>query len=380
MIRPQYFYDTLKSYGIDFYTGVPDSLLKSLCAYLTQNSESTKNIIAANEGGAIGLAAGHYLATKEIPVVYMQNSGIGNAVNPLLSLADEDVYRIPILLIVGWRGEPNIHDEPQHVKQGKITIPLFDTMGIKNEILATEEQDINAQIKRAVDYMQEKQTSYALIVKKGTFEKYKLSEKTEKYLELEREKAVQLVASALDNNSVVISTTGKISRELFEYREMKGENHEHDFLTVGSMGHSSQIALGIALAQKDRKVYCFDGDGAVIMHMGSLGIVGNLAPENFYHILFNNGAHDTVGGQPTIGFNINFIQIAHHLGYKSVISVDNENALQSILHSLDTYEAPVFLEIKVRKGSRDDLGRPTTTPIQNKQSFMDFLIDRNLDP
>ena len=380
MIRPQYFYDTLKSYGIDFYTGVPDSLLKSLCAYLTQNSESTKNIIAANEGGAIGLAAGHYLATKEIPVVYMQNSGIGNAVNPLLSLADEDVYRIPILLIVGWRGEPNIHDEPQHVKQGKITIPLFDTMGIKNEILATEEQDINAQIKRAVDYMQEKQTSYALIVKKGTFEKNKLSEKTEKYLELEREKAVQLVASALDNNSVVISTTGKISRELFEYREMKGENHEHDFLTVGSMGHSSQIALGIALAQKDRKVYCFDGDGAVIMHMGSLGIVGNLAPENFYHILFNNGAHDTVGGQPTIGFNINFIQIAHHLGYKSVISVDNENALQSILHSLDTYEAPVFLEIKVRKGSRDDLGRPTTTPIQNKQSLMDFLIDRNLDP
>lgn len=380
MIRPQYFYDTLKSYGIDFYTGVPDSLLKSLCAYLTQNSESTKNIIAANEGGAIGLAAGHYLATKEIPVVYMQNSGIGNAVNPLLSLADEDVYRIPILLIVGWRGEPNIHDEPQHVKQGKITIPLFDTMGIKNEILATGEQDINAQIKRAVDYMQEKQTPYALIVKKGTFEKYKLSEKTEKHLELEREKAVQLVASALDNNSVVVSTTGKISRELFEYREMKGENHEHDFLTVGSMGHSSQIALGIALAQEDRKIYCFDGDGAIIMHMGSLGIVGNLAPENFYHILFNNGAHDTVGGQPTIGFDINFIQIAHHLGYKSVISVDNENALQSILHSLDIYEAPVFLEIKVRKGSREDLGRPTTTPIQNKESLMDFLIDRNLDP
>ena len=378
MIRPQYFYDTLKSYGIDFYTGVPDSLLKSLCAYLTENSESTKNIIAANEGGAIGLAAGHYLATKEIPVVYMQNSGIGNAVNPLLSLADEDVYRIPILLIVGWRGEPNIHDEPQHVKQGKITIPLFDTMGIKNEILATEEQDINEQIKRAVDYMQEKQTPYTLIVKKGTFEKYKLSEKTEKHLELEREKAVQLVASALDDNSVVVSTTGKISRELFEYREMKGENHEHDFLTVGSMGHSSQIALGIALAQKNRKIYCFDGDGAIIMHMGSLGIVGNLAPKNFYHILFNNGAHDTVGGQPTIGFDINFIQIAHHLGYKSVISVDNENALQSILHSLDTYEAPVFLEIKVRKGSREDLGRPTTTPIQNKQSLMDFLMLTNL--
>ncbi|WP_315403763.1 phosphonopyruvate decarboxylase [Hoylesella saccharolytica] len=380
MIRPQYFYDTLKSYGIDFYTGVPDSLLKSLCAYLTENSESTKNIIAANEGGAIGLAAGHYLATKEIPVVYMQNSGIGNAVNPLLSLADEDVYRIPILLIVGWRGEPDIHDEPQHVKQGKITIPLFNTMGIKNEILATEEQEINTQIKRAVHYMQEKQTPYALIIKKGTFEKYKLSEKTEKHLELEREKAVQLVASALDDNSVVVSTTGKISRELFEYREMKGENHEHDFLTVGSMGHSSQIALGIALAQKNRKIYCFDGDGAIIMHMGSLGIVGNLAPKNFYHILFNNGAHDTVGGQPTIGFDINFIQIAHHLGYKSVISVDNENALQSILHSLDTYEAPVFLEIKVRKGSREDLGRPTTTPIQNKQSLMDFLIDRNLDP
>ena len=373
MIRPQFFYELLKENGTGFFTGVPDSLLKSFCAYLTDTVASKNHIIAANEGCAVGLAAGHYFATGRVPLVYMQNSGLGNTVNPLLSLADREVYSVPMLLVIGWRGEPNVHDEPQHVKQGKITIPLFDTMGIKNEILVTEEQEINTQIKRAVHYMQEQQTPYALIVKKGTFEKYKLSEKTEKHLELEREKAVQLVASALDDNSVVVSTTGKISRELFEYREMKGENHEHDFLTVGSMGHSSQIALGIALAQKGRKVYCFDGDGAIIMHMGSLGIVGNLAPKNFYHILFNNGAHDTVGGQPTIGFDINFIQIAHHLGYKSVISVDNENALQSILHSLDTYEAPVFLEIKVRKGSREDLGRPTTTPIQNKESLMNFL-------
>ena len=373
MIRPQFFYELLKENGTGFFTGVPDSLLKSFCAYLTDTAGSKNHIIAANEGCAVGLAAGHYFATGRVPLVYMQNSGLGNTVNPLLSLADREVYSVPMLLVIGWRGEPNVHDEPQHVKQGKITIPLFDTMGIKNEILVTEEQEINTQIKRAVHYMQEQQTPYALIVKKGTFEKYKLSEKTEKHLELEREKAVQLVASALDDNSVVVSTTGKISRELFEYREMKGENHEHDFLTVGSMGHSSQIALGIALAQKGRKVYCFDGDGAIIMHMGSLGIVGNLAPKNFYHILFNNGAHDTVGGQPTIGFDINFIQIAHHLGYKSVISVDNENALQSILHSLDTYEAPVFLEIKVRKGSREDLGRPTTTPIQNKESLMNFL-------
>ena len=373
MIRPSFFYNLLSEYGIEFYAGVPDSLLKNLCAYITDNADKKNNIIAANEGGAIGLAAGYHLATGGIPVVYMQNSGLGNTINPLLSLTDKEVYNMPVLLVIGWRGEPNVHDEPQHIKQGKVTIPLLDCMGIRNEIIADNENDLQAQIANAVNYMKTTNEVFALVVKKGTFDSYKLKNNRQYDYALEREEAIQMVAASMDKKAVVVSTTGKISRELFEYRENSEHAHHRDFLTVGSMGHASQIALGIALNKPDRNIYCFDGDGAVIMHMGSMGIVGEMAPKNFFHIVFNNGAHDSVGGQPTIGLNIDIPNIAACCGYKKVISVEKREELQEILTSLAANEGPVLLEIKVKKGSRDNLGRPTTTPIENKTALMDFI-------
>lgn len=373
MIRPEYFYNTLRGMGIDFYTGVPDSLLKDICAYITDHADRKNNIIAANEGGAVGLAAGYHLATGNIPVVYMQNSGLGNTVNPLMSLTDSDVYRIPVLLVIGWRGEPGVHDEPQHVKQGKTTLPLLDAMEIRHEIMSGDEAELEKQLAGGVRYMKETGRAFALVVKKGTFGKYKLQNGTHNPYTMEREEAIKAVAGAMDVKDIVVSTTGKISRELFEHRTATGEGHIRDFLTVGSMGHASQIALGIALNRPERNVYCFDGDGAAIMHMGGMGIVASMLPGNFYHIVFNNGAHDSVGGQPTIGFGIDLPKIAAGCGYKTVMSVATRSELDAILPTLPTLPAPLLLEIKVKKGSRDDLGRPTTTPVENKEALMSFL-------
>ena len=371
MIRPSFFYDTLKDSGIDFYAGVPDSLLKNLCAYITDHADAAHNIIAANEGGAMGLAAGHYLATGQIPVVYMQNSGEGNIINPLASLTDPDVYNIPVLLVIGWRGKPGVHDEPQHVKQGKVTTGLLNVMGIDYTVLSKEEDKADAQIKKAVAYMQATNNCYALVIEKDTFDAYTLQNVERNDLPMSREEAIQTVAAALGENDVIVSTTGMISRELFEYRTAMNEGHERDFLTVGSMGHASQIALGIALAKQDRKVWCFDGDGATIMHLGGMAIVANKACKNYIHVVFNNGAHDSVGGQPTVGLKVDLPAVAKAVGYKHVLSVDNKEDLQKRLSKLGS--GPMFLEIKVKKGNRKDLGRPTTTPIQNKEALIDFL-------
>ena len=377
MIRPQFFYDTLASYGINFYAGVPDSLLKNLCAYITDYADAVHNIIAANEGGAMGLAAGYYLATGQIPVVYMQNSGEGNIINPLASLTDPDVYNIPVLLVIGWRGKPGVHDEPQHVKQGKVTTGLLNVMGIDYTVLSKEEEKAGAQIKKAVAYMKATNQCYAIVVEKDTFDAYVLQNVEKNDLALSREDAIQTVAAALGEKDVIVSTTGMISRELFEYRAVRNQGHERDFLTVGSMGHASQIALGIALEKQDRRVWCFDGDGATIMHMGSMAIVAQKAPKNYIHVIFNNGAHDSVGGQPTVGLNIDLSAIAKAVGYKTVYSIDCKEALEnklSIVNSqLSINEYPIFMEVRVQKGNRKDLGRPTTTPIQNKEALMDFL-------
>lgn len=375
MIRPQFFYDTLASYGIDFYAGVPDSLLKNLCAYITDHADVAHNIIAANEGGAMGLAAGHYLATSQIPVVYMQNSGEGNIINPLASLTDPDVYNIPVLLVIGWRGKPGVHDEPQHVKQGKVTTGLLNVMGIDYTVLSKDEEKAEGQIKKAVAFMQTTKQCYALVIEKDTFDTYTLQNVEKNDLTMGREEAIQAVAAALGDKDVIVSTTGMISRELFEYRTTMNQGHERDFLTVGSMGHASQIALGIALAQEGRKVWCFDGDGASIMHMGSMAIVAQKAPKNYVHVVFNNGAHDSVGGQPTVGLNINLPAIATAVGYKYVYSIESKDRLKELLEKLKEIEGPVFLEVKVKKGNRKDLGRPTTTPIQNKEALMAFLKD-----
>lgn len=375
MITPKFFYDTLASYGMDFYAGVPDSLLKNLCAYLTDNADANHNIIAANEGGAMGLAAGHYLATGQIPVVYMQNSGEGNIINPLASLTDKDVYNIPVLLIIGWRGRPGVHDEPQHVKQGKVTTGLLNMMGIDYTVLSKDEDKAVAQIKKAVAFMQKTKECYALVIEKDTFEAYTLQNFKLNDLTLSREEAIQTVAVSLDERDAIVSTTGMISRELFEYRAAMNQGHERDFLTVGSMGHACQIALGIALEKKDRRIWCFDGDGAAIMHMGGMAIVAQKAPKNYVHVIFNNGAHDSVGGQPTVGLDIDIPAVAKAVGYRHMYSCNTKEYLQELLEKIKEQEGPTLLQVCVRRGNRKDLGRPTTTPIENKNALMDFLKD-----
>ena len=373
MLSPKIFIESLAAKGIDFFAGVPDSLLKNVCAFISDTLDDRHNIIAANEGAAGGLAAGHYLATGHIPCVYMQNSGEGNAINPLASLTDKEVYGIPVLLVIGWRGEPGVHDEPQHVKQGKITLPLLDAMGIRHEILSQDETEFRSQLDGAVRHMSETGEAFAFIVRKNTFEPYTLQRHEVNEYPLSREEAIQKVAASLSAKDVIVSTTGMISRELFEYRTAQGQGHERDFLTVGSMGHASQIALGIALEKTDRRVWCFDGDGAALMHLGSVAIIADKAPENFVHVIFNNGAHDSVGGQPTVGLKVNLAGIAKAAGYKDAVSVTTAEDLGSALKVLKTMRGPVLLEVRVHRGNRKDLGRPTTTPIQNRDALMEFM-------
>jgi len=372
MISPDFFIETLRKKGIDFFAGVPDSLLKNICAYITDNFDAAHNIITANEGAAIGLAAGHYLATGKPACVYMQNSGEGNTINPLASLTDKEVYNIPVLLLIGWRGRPGVHDEPQHVKQGKVTTGLLDVMGIDYEVLSKEEEKATQQIEKAAQALANKDV-FALVIEKDTFEEYKLRNVEVNDLTMSREEAIQTVAAALGDKDCIVSTTGMISRELFEYRAAMNQGHERDFLTVGSMGHASQIALGIALEKKDRKVWCFDGDGATIMHMGSMAIVASKKPANYIHVVFNNGAHDSVGGQPTVGLKIDLPAVAKAVGYSAAYSVSTKQQLIDQLKQITAQQGPILLEVKVKKGNRKDLGRPTTTPIQNKDALMDYL-------
>lgn len=375
MIDVNEFYYELLNNNIDFFTGVPDSLLKSFCAFIKDNVSDSKNIIAANEGNAVGLASGYHLATRKIGVVYMQNSGIGNALNPIVSLADKLVYSIPILLVIGWRGEPNKKDEPQHKKQGIITTKTLDLLEIKYDILdeTIGNNEIRAIVKRAADYMKENNEPYALVIKKDTFNEYKLKKNEMFDFEMQREDAIEVLISNIDENSVIVSTTGMASRELFELRQRNHQSHGKDFLTVGSMGHASQIALGIALNKEERKVYCIDGDGALLMHLGGLAIIGNKKPENFIHVLINNGAHDSVGGQETVGFKVDMLLLAKACGYNECYSCSSKSELKNTINKISGVEGPIFLEIKVKKGARKDLGRPTKTPIENKEEFMKFL-------
>ena len=372
MIRPEFFIEKLRENGIDCFAGVPDSLLKKICAYITDHFDAQHNIIAANEGAAVGLAAGHYLATGQPACVYMQNSGEGNIINPLASLTDQEVYNIPVLLLIGWRGRPGVHDEPQHVKQGKVTTGLLNIMGVNYEVLSKEEDKAAKQIEKAAKALANKEV-FALVIEKDTFEDYKLQNVEVNDLTMSREEAIQTVAAALGEKDCIISTTGMISRELFEYRAAMNQGHERDFLTVGSMGHASQIALGIALAQPERRVWCFDGDGAAIMHMGSMAIVANKAPKNYVHVVFNNGAHDSVGGQPTVGLKIDLPAVAKAVGYPNTYSVSTKEDLTDVLNEVKKNNDLSLIEVKVKKGNRKDLGRPTTTPIQNKDALMDFL-------
>jgi phosphonopyruvate decarboxylase len=353
-----------------FWAGVPDSLLKPLCTCLDNKLPGSCHIVADNEGGAVALAAGHYLATGRPAAVYMQNSGIGNAVNPLLSLCDPLVFGLPFLMLIGWRGEPGVHDEPQHLKQGLVTLPLLEAMGVRYEIHPDSYETACVVVEKALRFMEDEKAPFALVVKKNTFSNDRvLSASREDSSLMFREEAIGAVLDVLDENDILISTTGMASRELFELREKRAQPHVKDFLCVGSMGHASRIAAAIALNKRKTRIVCLDGDGAALMHMGALAIIGTMKLPNFVHIVLNNGAHDSVGGQPTIARNIDLCAAAAACGYERTLRIEDKRAIDIA----PVGNGSVFIEIIVRKGNRPDLGRPCLPPQDNKELFMKNL-------
>ena len=372
-IKPADFYDQLASHGVEFFTGVPDSLLKEFCLCIDDRISKDKHIITANEGNAVALAVGYYLASKALPLVYMQNSGLGNAINPLLSLCDPDVYSIPMLIMIGWRGEPGVKDEPQHVKQGKIQLELLETMDIPFEIISKDDDNFAIKISTAVEKAKSERRPAVLLIKKGSFEKYGKEIQKVDDQRMAREEALEIILDNLDSDTIVVVTTGKTSREIFEIREKNNQSHEQDFLTVGSMGHCSAIALGIALTKPHRQVVCIDGDGAMLMHLGSLTSIATLKPKIFRHILMNNEVHESVGGQNTAARDLDMTAIVNSLGASKIFKAETLADLEANISDFISCSGPSFLEVKIRPGSREDLGRPTIKPVDNKEKFMKFL-------
>ena len=360
--------------GSDFYTGVPDSQLKALCNYLmnTYGIDPKHHIIAANEGNCTALAAGYHLATGKVPVVYMQNSGEGNIINPVASLLNDKVYAIPVVFVVGWRGQPGIHDEPQHIYQGEVTVKLLEDMDIKTFIInkETTDEEVAAAMAEFRDVLAAGK-DVAFVIGKGALS-YDGKVEYKNDNTMVREEIIQHIVKASGEDPIV-STTGKASRELFETRVANGQSHKYDFLTVGSMGHSSSIALGVALYKPNTRIWCIDGDGAVLMHMGSMAVLGANKPKNLIHILINNGAHETVGGMPTVASQIDLVAIAKACGYPNAVCVDTFEALDRELKAAKARNELSLIEVKCSIGARDDLGRPTTTAIENKEGFMEYL-------
>ena len=364
------FLDILKENGIDVVTGVPDSTLKSLCDEINAG-DRFKHYVAANEGAAVGIAMGTYLGTGKPACVYMQNSGEGNAINPLASLANKEVYGIPMLLLIGWRGEPGVHDEPQHVYQGQITCELMDLMGIKYSVVDRDYTtgDLDRILKVAKGEF-EKGNQFALIIKKDALTK-SCDFKWDNGFKMVREEALGRILKALPRDVKIISTTGKISRELYDQSNALFGNHDNLFMTVGGMGHASMIAFGVAINRSDLKVVCIDGDGAALMHMGSMAFLADNAPKNFYHIVINNNAHESVGGMPTGCMNVDFVAVAKTLGYKKTVKVTSLNELDVIGKDVrDSLDGPILYEVMVSLGARADLSRPKESAADNKKSFM----------
>ena len=371
MLRCQDFVAWLEELGVDFYAGVPDSLLKPLCFYLADHA-GERHVVTANEGGAVALACGYHLATGKVPLVYLQNSGQGNTINPLLSLADPGVYSIPMLLLIGWRGEPGVKDEPQHIKQGKVPASLLEAMDLPYRVLAPDPEDARRCVDELLAIAAAEGRPVALMVRKGTFEPYEPTGQAGGDFEMTREQAIEAVVASLGETDAIVSTTGKISRELYEYRDRAGQGHQREFLTVGSMGHASQIAMGIALAQPDRQVFCLDGDGAMLMHMGGTAVVGAAGVANFKHVILNNGVHDSVGGMATVGLSVSFTGIAKACGYTEAWRVERREDVSERVARLRAASGPALLEIMVRKGARTDLGRPKSSPLEDKAAFTEF--------
>jgi phosphonopyruvate decarboxylase len=369
MIHPKDFFEAMTERGVGFYAGVPDSLLANFCAYVDDQGGSDQHLITANEGNAVALAMGYHMATGKVAMVYMQNSGLGNTVNPLTSLADPEVYKVPILLVLGWRGEPGFKDEPQHVKQGRVTLPQLDVLEVPHWVLDAS-SNVNAILDAAFASMRERNAPVALVVRKDTFAKYKPQKSSAETSTLVREVALGQLLQLCADDDLIVSTTGKTSREVFELRVKRGQK-QRDFLTVGGMGHTASIALGVAIGQPRRRVVCLDGDGSLLMHMGSMPVIASYKPQRFVHVLLNNCSHESVGGQATSADQVNFALLADAVGYAGYAVAIDVPSLQQAWQSLAHKRGPVLLEVKIKNGSRDDLGRPTSSAEQNKLAFME---------
>jgi len=373
MINVKEFFCALTNLGIKNFSGVPDSLLKDICAYISDNTTANQHLITSNEGSAVAFAVGQYISTGQPSLVYMQNSGFGNAMNPLLSLADSKVYGVPMLVMIGWRGEPNVKDEPQHLKQGEIMEKLLDACDLPTIIIGAETKKIEKLLRSAVVASIANKQPVVLLVKKGAFGAYKPENKVKDIGEASREEAINMIVEASDANDIFVSTTGMASRELFENRVRNEQSHSRDFLTVGSMGHANMIALGIS-QNSNKHVFCVDGDGASIMHLGNLTSIGQSGSKKLIHIILNNAAHDSVGGQPTCADMIDIPLIAKASGYASVTSMSNLDDIKNYIKQIKRQSGPHLFEVKIKKGSRSNLGRPTTLPAQNKKAIMKVLI------
>jgi len=372
MISCESLFQIFEKNNLTFFTGVPDSTFKDWMAFLAdEHSKRLTNLIQPSECEAIASATGYNLATNRIPIVYMQNSGLGKCINPLTSLCDEEVYSIPLLMMIGWRGEPGKHDEPQHIKMGRIMLPLLDTLEIPYKILPNTLEEAEETINELKNLAEKSSSPVALIIKPDLLEKYEIKSKQKEEFEMTREESIKLIVDNLANE-IIVSTTGKISRELWEYRIKKGQT-PIDFYTVGSMGCASSIAHSIALQKKDKKVIVLDGDGAALMQLGAFSTIGYYPTENFYHIILDNQSYESTGEQPTVSSKIDFEKIALACGYNGARTIEVEQDLVSFLKGIKNIKGPYLLVVKVNKGSRKDLGRPKTTPLENKEQFKNFL-------
>lgn len=374
-ISPELLFNFLSENGINFYTGIPDSLLKEFNNVITHKSSKENHIIPSNEGSSIALATGYYLSTKKIPIVYMQNSGFGNGVNPLMSLASPGVYSIPMIIFVGWRGEPGIADEPQHMTQGGCMVELITSLGINMDILPQNQSDADALLKNIIEKVTLNLSPHIILVKKNTFSKYYNPTLITNTYELYRKETID-ITYGMFSNDIILSTTGKISRELLENTLEHKSSTNNIFMNVGAMGHVSMIGLGIA-KNTTKRVVCFDGDGSVLMHMGNLATIGSSGVSNMVHIVLNNGMHESVGSQKTDAFDINLAKIAKYNGYENSFCVKKRDDLIDLLNLIRSNEITglIFIEIRINNSQQysHELMRPQDTPVERKDKFMEFI-------
>jgi len=368
MIDVRHFVDELIRQDANVFTGIPCSYLTPLIHEVIARKE-TRYVLASSEGDALAIASGIWLAGG-MGVVFCQNSGLGNMVNPLTSM--NEPFGIPALLLVTWRGKPGVKDEPQHKRMGEITPELLSLIGVEWELLPQEEGTALEVLKRACNFIRRVQRPYALVMSRSTFTSDEdIAIPSSNYPS--RSEALAAFLDNVDAGAVVIATTGKTGRELFTLDDRCGH-----FYCVGSMGYASSVAHGIALGSK-RRVYLLDGDGAAIMHMGNLTSIGSSHPANLIHIVLDNGCYDSTGAQPTASTSVDFVALALAVGYAQAQSCRSQGDFVLALRSHLPGTGPRLLHVPIRMGSMSQLGRPTTTPYDVARRLRELLMEDHHD-